>query len=262
MSTGHRLSSIGGAAVAICFFLPWAVISCGSQPVASVSGLDLAAGQMTLFPEHGGGMQDLEGGGDPRLYLVPIAGLGAIALAVGALRRGGLTAVDRFGPVLCGALPLVLLVLKFVNAQSEAADAGFTISYQFGVWGVVLGSLAMIVGGVLNAQTRPASSQERLPAGSTGSPGSRSTGPLEPSWGLPPLGEEPGPVAGAGSAETQPDGQADLTGPPWGLSPFKTEPEPASGSAMDPTCPACGQVIRNEDRFCYRCGHLLQDTRF
>lgn len=139
-SKGHKLGSSGAALAILCFFLPWILVSCGGQQV-KLSGWELSAGTSV-------GGQPIEG--KPILFLVPIAGIAVIALAYLAYKRGMLTGLDGYGLVGLGALPLIVLLAQFSGTQEQASQQGYTFEYQFGLWGVIIGYIGVIVGGVLN----------------------------------------------------------------------------------------------------------------
>lgn len=237
MPTGHRFSSIGGALLAICFFLPWVAVSCGGSQIGHVSGLDLAVGQVTVDAGFGGIKQELDGGGDPVLFLVPLAGVGAIALAIRAMGRTGMDLLDRLGPIALGALSLLILILKLVNSSSGTDDLGFTISYRAGLWGVVLGSLALIVGGLVNSQA-----------------------PVTGAAGLPP--RLPGPPPGEtkpGPPKPRPVRSSPPATPSRSVPQARQEPQPRQPAGELQTCPGCHRQVKAGSRFCMHCGHPLQD---
>lgn len=148
-SKGHKVGS-GGAAVAIlCFFLPWVLVSCGDLQV-KMSGWQLAAGTTI-----GEGYFAQQIPGKPILFLVFLAGLGVLALAYLAYKRGMLTPIDGYGLIGLGALPLLILLAQFSGSKEQAARQGVYFEYQFGLWGVVVGYIAAIVGGVLNLKEPP-----------------------------------------------------------------------------------------------------------
>ena len=50
--------------VLICFFMPFVKISCGGQPIASITGLDLAIGKKIDTPSALGGSAGTQGSAD------------------------------------------------------------------------------------------------------------------------------------------------------------------------------------------------------
>jgi len=145
LSRGYKVSTPGAGVAAICFFLPWILVSCNRQPVAQLSGWDLAAGTTV-----GSGFSAQQIPGTPLIFLVFLAALGVFALAYFALQRGYLTKLDGFGLIGIGALPLLMLFYQFSGSQAEAARQGYRIEFQYGLWGLVLGYIAVIVGGIMN----------------------------------------------------------------------------------------------------------------
>jgi len=93
------------------------------------------------------------------LFLILLAGLAVFVLAYFAWqRRGVLKGVDGYGVIGLGALPLLILLAQ-LSGQSELREQAITlgeqsiaitIEYQPGLWGVVLGNIAVFIGGVLN----------------------------------------------------------------------------------------------------------------
>jgi len=144
-SKGHKVGSSGAALAILCFFLPWMMVSCGGQ-TTEVNGWDLASGTVV---GSGFAAQQIEG--QPILFLVLLAAFGVLALAYFAFKRGSLTPVmDGYGLIALGAVPLLILFFQFSGVKDQAAQQGVYIEYQFGLWGIVIGYIAAIAGGVLN----------------------------------------------------------------------------------------------------------------
>ena len=138
-SKGFKWGSSGAALVVLCFFLPWFLVSCGGQSTR-FSGWDLAAG--TTF---GSGYLSQPVEGQPELFLVLLAGLGVLALAYFAYRRGRIRKVtDGIGLIILSAFPLAMLYLHFEGVKTEAAQQGFYIDYQFGLWGTAIGLILVL----------------------------------------------------------------------------------------------------------------------
>ena len=139
-SKGHKVGSSGAALAILCFFMPWILVSCGGQ-TTKVNGWDLASGTVI-----GSGFSAQQIEGKPILFLVLLA-----ALAYFAFKRGSLTPVmDGYGLIALGAVPLLILFISFSGAKDQAAQQGVYLEYQIGLWGVVIGYIAAIAGGVLN----------------------------------------------------------------------------------------------------------------
>lgn len=144
-SKGHKVGSSGAATAILCFFLPWIMASCGGQ-TTMVSGWELAAGKTI---GQGVFAQQIEG--KPILFLVLLAAFGVLYLAYAAFKRGSLVpTMDGYGLIALGGLPLLILLIQFSGAKDQAAQQGIYLEYQVGLWGVVIGYIAAIVGGVLN----------------------------------------------------------------------------------------------------------------
>ena len=248
MPRGHKISSIGGAVLAVCFFLPWAAVSCGGSQIAHVSGLDLAVGQVTVNTGYGSMKDRGAGGSNPELFLLPLAGLGAIALALRAMGQPRLTLLDRLGPIILGGLSLLLLLLQLGQSRSGAAGMGFEIGYRAGLWGVVLGSLAMIGGGLLNTPAPLASEPARPFRPATGPPRPvREPGPPAPNPGPPP------PIPKGSSLPSAPSGSSTpAVDEPWERE--AGELQPAAGFE---SCPACQRQVKAGSRFCMHCGQRM-----
>lgn len=156
LPNGHKVASPAAAIAMVCFFLPWVLVSCANQPIDSFSGWELAAG--TTLELMGQKVTDIPG--RPLLFLVILAGVGVLALGYLALRRGSVTKIDGWGLIVLGALPFLALLTLIggQNAATQALPEGsdmikpdmIKLSTQYGLWGVVLGYIAVMVGGVLN----------------------------------------------------------------------------------------------------------------
>lgn len=144
-SKGHKVGSSGATLAILCFFMPWILASCGGETV-QLNGWQLAAGTTI---GQGFYAQPMEG--RPILFLVLLAAFGIIYLAYAAYKRGSLTPnMDGYGVIGLGVLPLLILLISFSGLEDQAARQGIYVEFQFGVWGVVLGYIAAITGGVLN----------------------------------------------------------------------------------------------------------------
>jgi len=150
LSKGYRIAAPGASVAVLCFFLPWILVSCGGQQVASFSGWQLAAGTTV-----GAGFGSQQVPGKPVLFLVLLTGLAILALAYFAWQRGRVTKVDGGALIGLGGIPLLVLLMEFAGTQNNAAQQGIQIEFQIGFWGVVLGYIAAIVGGVLDLKDQP-----------------------------------------------------------------------------------------------------------
>lgn len=156
VSTGYKVSASGALAAIMFFFFPWIVTSCGGVRVEQ-TGWDLAAGSTI---NYGFGSEAIPG--DPVLFIVLIAAFLVFPLLFFAYQRGMLQPLlDGIGLIATGAIPLFVLLLFYLASQSEASDAGLygiQVEYQFGLFAVILGYIAVIAGGVMNLRSSPRSS--------------------------------------------------------------------------------------------------------
>jgi len=144
LSTGHKVGGSGALLAIICFFLPWVLVSCGGQEY-SINGWKLAAGGTI-----GQGMYASQINGKGIFFLVLLAGIIIIALVYMGYKRGTLNFLDGYGLIALGALPLVILLIEMPNLKDQANQQGLYVDYQFGLWAVVIGYIASIIGGALN----------------------------------------------------------------------------------------------------------------
>jgi len=156
LSTGGKIIGPAAAIVIVCFFLPWVLVSCGTQSVMTLSGWQMAVGvqQQTLL----GSQQVVEP--DPILFLTPLAALGCLVVLYLAWIRGTSRgyAIATIVATIAGFLPVVL---KYLAVRSRMQEAGglFTVKTQYGLWGTFLGLGAILIGGLLDlaqsGQQRP-----------------------------------------------------------------------------------------------------------
>lgn len=142
---GHKLSSPAAVVALLCFFLPWVFVSCGNQTVGSYAGSELAIGPTVRM---GYTAQRIDGW--PQLFIVPLAAIGAVALAFLACKRGRLTVLDGIGLAGFGIAPLLVLLFTYIPVQGQAAREGIRFDPQIGLWGVLLGFVCVIAGAALN----------------------------------------------------------------------------------------------------------------
>ncbi|MCW5873716.1 MAG: zinc-ribbon domain-containing protein [Anaerolineales bacterium] len=142
LTRGFKASTSGALGVLICFFLPWVTVACG-QSSLSLNGADLASG----FSFMG---QPVEGG--PALWLVLLAALGAIYLAYRFFSGDNSEQVKVLGPVGLGLVGLLAMYSRYDFFQElvGSRDAGFTVNFELGLWGTLLGLIAIVAGGALN----------------------------------------------------------------------------------------------------------------
>lgn len=144
-SKGSRIMGPAAALVLLCFFLPWITVSCAGQPVASLSGMELATG--TQLPTG-------ENTSSPQLFLVPIAALVVLSIILMMYQRRITVRVGALGAIIVSLIGLLPIVLEFITSRSSnvAGDFGsmITITPQIGLWGVILANLAIVAGAVVD----------------------------------------------------------------------------------------------------------------
>jgi len=148
LPTGYKVASPAALVAMVCFFMPWVLVSCGNQPLVSLSGWELTVGTtVTVFG------QTSEVAGSPMLLIVLLAGLGVFVLMYLFYRTGVLTKLDGWGLVSVGVISLIVLIVTILQRFQEVSERfqeAVQVEYQYGFWGVVLGYAAVILGGVMN----------------------------------------------------------------------------------------------------------------
>jgi hypothetical protein len=150
-STGQKISLSATLFVLICFFLPWAEVSCmGAREL--VNGFNLASGEG-------------EAGGLSGLWLIPLAMIAAIVLIYLQMYKKKSSHQEKllsFAVIGSGALSLLVMVFEYFRVQSDLQSVqdplGIGVrqlvenaySIQFGAIFTLLGSLALALGGWLH----------------------------------------------------------------------------------------------------------------
>ena len=142
---GYKIASPAAALIIVCFFLPWVMVSCSGQQLAEFSGWELATG-----PEINTGFGVERADATPTAFLIPLFAIAILVLAWRSSQKQHLSGVDRYGLIVLGALPLILMWIQFLGAQSEAASQGFRMESRIGWWGTVIGLLGIAAGGAIN----------------------------------------------------------------------------------------------------------------
>jgi hypothetical protein len=169
LSKGNKIVGPAAALVLLCFFMPWVLVSCEDQPVATFSGWQLASGGMI---QTSLGAQPFPLVGSPSLFLVLLAGAGCLALVYMVYRRRIAPRQSAYGAIGVAVLSLLILFVKFAGAQSQAAQAGpgnAQVRMEYGFWGTVLAYFAIIAGAVmvLKEPERSADPAQEEPAHAT-----------------------------------------------------------------------------------------------
>ena len=148
LPTGYKIASPAALVAMLSFFMPWVLVSCGNQPLASFSGWDLTVGT-TVTTFRGESPVD----GSPILFIALLAGLGVFVLMFFSMKTGKITKLDGWGLVSLGVISLltiIVVILSRFQEVSESSQGAARVEYQYGFWGVVLGYAAVILGGVIN----------------------------------------------------------------------------------------------------------------
>ena len=145
ISSGYKVASPAAAVAILFFFMPWVFASCNGVGVGAFNGWQLATGPsiQTAF-----GVEKLPG--TPALFLILLAGFGVLALAYRSWRHGKIENLDSIGVIGLGILPLALLLFLSSTRGEEAARKGITIEYMYGLWGIILGYIGVVAGGIIN----------------------------------------------------------------------------------------------------------------
>lgn len=115
----------------LCFFLPFATVSCGGMKLFTLTGQQLATGTAVTQPQLFGAPQTKRTDPDPFAAFAGVCALAGIALSLVGRKMANVTAVSA------GAGALSLLVMRFrldaaIQKQSQGAgsvhyDSGFTM---------------------------------------------------------------------------------------------------------------------------------------
>ena len=131
LTDGNRLASTGILFSTFGFFSTWAAIFPTATTYANYSGLTFASAS-------------------PSLYFVFIAGLSAAGLLYLAFRYGQLRSLDTYGYIAIAIFALFILGTQVFAHVTSDDFAGFVVEYRPAIWAVILGHVAIIVGGYLN----------------------------------------------------------------------------------------------------------------
>lgn len=150
---GRIVSGSAAAIVLLCFFLPWATVSCSGQELMTVSGLDMASGV-----EVSG--QQVEG--ETILYAIPLAVLVILGLLVVAANNAIGAGI---GQITASIVGLLILFLKWSSLTSNAQQQGMEVSAEIGFFGTVVGFIVVIIGALLIMQEKSKSTAGGQPYG-------------------------------------------------------------------------------------------------
>jgi MFS superfamily sulfate permease-like transporter len=113
-----RFAQIARVVALLAFLLPWVTVSCAGQQVASVSGLRLATGMVTVRNPMTGALESHSG--TPNMAVLIAAVAIVLALLVGFVRMGRSGVLARAGLSGAAALLSIYAVLVDIPRQLDA----------------------------------------------------------------------------------------------------------------------------------------------
>lgn len=146
--SGHIIAMPAAIVAIACFFLPWIAYVAENTFLLSMTGLEIATGSTIVT---GGGATLFRG--SSMAYLLPLAGILTLVMALLAWRRGYPSRWDGFGMIGLGLVTAVIIWIKVTSMVKLAETAGVTLQYQYGLILSFLALLAFIVAGVLHVRT-------------------------------------------------------------------------------------------------------------
>jgi hypothetical protein len=121
------------AVVVVCFFLPFVTISCQSQPIATITGLQLATGTTVQSPSlMGEPSQAKEVAGDPLTALAFVCA--PVGIATTLLLKREKQAVIPAGIGGFGALLMLFTKARLDDAILKQGQAMLQLNYGLGFW--------------------------------------------------------------------------------------------------------------------------------
>jgi hypothetical protein len=250
---------IGGAAAValICFFMPWVTVSCNKQPIATLTGWQIAVG-WTPAVAAGQSARPQAQGGDTVLLLVLFAAIACLVVAGLCFAR---IIAPRMGGIIAAAvavLALILIMNKSMGNQASQTQQGISmaIEWQWGYFLTVLAYLGVLAGGVLNVilpDRAGGPAFAKMPPPCYVPAGAPPPGFIPPAPPLPPGGFQPpaappmGPPPGGYGSQFVPPPPPSYSGPPR---------QAAAGPPVQRAtfCTNCGKPLAPGARFCTSCG--------
>ncbi len=107
----------------LLFVLPWVTISCAEQTLASMSGVDLAMGSVTVTNPMTGASERPPGAGEADMYVIAAAILILAALLATFLLKGRAGAIAAIGGCAAAAALLCYTVLVRIPAKAHESPA-------------------------------------------------------------------------------------------------------------------------------------------
>ncbi len=136
---GRFVSGSGALLVLLFFFLPWILVSCGGQPMGTMSGWELAAGT-SLGGEHVDG--------NPVVFAFLVIAILALAIAIALRHSIAFAAVEVFLGI--GAI-IFLLILYMQMRQEVMQELGglIRLTPKAGLIGSLIGFFFIATGGAI-----------------------------------------------------------------------------------------------------------------
>jgi energy-converting hydrogenase Eha subunit E len=157
-----QVAGFAAAGKLVCFFLPWILVSCQGEPVMSVSGWQIATGS-TIQTAFGPQVLDPS----PDLMVIVLAALGSLALAFLVIRRSFSLRIAAIAWTTIATLSAAWLMLRFIGVEESAQNRGgmgVQIQMQYGYWGTLLASFALVAAGVMGLRFKQPLATASLPA--------------------------------------------------------------------------------------------------
>jgi len=145
--SGYKIALPAAALVIVCFFLPWIAFAVERTAFASLTGWQIASGTVLNTSE---GAELFRG--SMFSYLAPIVGIIILVQIFFAYRRGYVNEWDGLGTIGLGLVALIVTWGQFPEARQVVERQDVALQFQYGVMGVYLALIAMIVAGVLNVR--------------------------------------------------------------------------------------------------------------
>ena len=172
ISTGYKISTSGALAAILFFFLPWVHVSFLDIGLG-LNGWKFAAGYAfddILGDLNLSGFASLLGvegvgklPGEPIIFITLITAFFVLLLFALSYRSRTIKLIqDGIGVIVLGIVSLIMLSFFYFSMQDLSSQLSFSgissVKTQFGLWGIILGYIAVTIGGILNLLEASASS--------------------------------------------------------------------------------------------------------
>jgi inositol-phosphate transport system permease protein len=144
---GQIIAISGAVLVLITFFMPWIALKDHVKVLASLSGWQIANGTVLASSEG-----RILFRGSPVYYIVPLICAVVLVMVLFAFRRGYVRKWDALGIMALGVVSILLLWGIFQGAGRTASQGGVILGFQFGMIGVWLGLVGLVIAGVLDVR--------------------------------------------------------------------------------------------------------------